>query len=131
MRELPKNNYPGINATDRIFDFDGTLMKVRMITEYVSGEGKITNPRAVCLKISGSICDSKGKAIKRADGNYYISARSETILLIDAPAILDIDETVKGLIQKCCDDLQAQSKKLDDLTRIQSAWEGGQAKFFE
>jgi len=131
MKEIPRTNYPGINATDRIFDCAGTLMKVRIICVYVIGEGKITNPRAVTLKISGSICDAAGKAIKRADGSYYISARSETVSLIDAPEIPDIDATVRSLINRCCDELALQSKKLDDLTRIQSAWESGQDKFFE
>ena len=119
MIEKNRTDFPDINHTDRVFDYEGTLVKVRMIRQDVHRDGLITSPQAITLHITGAACDGQGKAIARADGNFYICSKAHTISL-EGVSDLDLSETVLTMIEQCCKltvEQKLQIEKMDALAK--------------
>jgi len=128
MIERNRADFPGINHTDRIFDCDGVLIKVRMIRQDIHRGGLITNPQAITLHVTGSACDGKGKAIKRADGNYYICSKGHTITLENMVNI-NFAEKVTAMIEECCNMTVQQKYKIEEMNALVNQWGSPAEKF--
>ncbi len=121
MIEKNRDEFPDINHTDRIFDHDGTLIKVRIRRQDVHRDNLITSPQAIALLITGSSCDNQGKAIKRADGNYYICSKSHTITL-ETMSDINLTNKVTEMIEECCKMTVQQKHKIEELDALVNYW---------
>lgn len=128
MIELDKTTFCDINPTDRIFLQDGLNIKVRIVRKDTFHNGIASNPRAITLLMTGSICDSDGKALRRADGNYLISSHAYTLTLEDMVSI-DLDAAIDANIEKCCTETIEQKLRLEKLDAISSKWNNPAAFF--
>jgi len=121
MIEKNRDEFPDINHTDRVFDCDGVLIKVRIVRQNIHRDNLITNPQAIALLITGSACDGQGKAIKRADGNYYICSKNHTITL-ETMNDINFTEKVSAMIEECCKMTVHQKYKIEGMDRLVNHW---------
>lgn len=121
MIERNKSEFPDINDTDRVFECDGDLVKVRIVRRDVHRDGLITNPQAITLFITGAACDGMGRAIKSASGHYYICSRGHTITLENMNSI-DFSEKVMVMVKECCELTINQKYKIEQMNALINNW---------
>lgn len=121
MIEKNRDEFPDINHTDRVFDCDGILVKVRIVRQNIHRDNLITSPQAIALLITGSACDKQGKAIKRADGNYYICSKSHTITL-ETMSDINFTDKVTEMIEECCKMTVQQKHKIEKMDALVNYW---------
>jgi len=123
-----RHNFPNIDDTDRVFEYEGTLVKVRIIRKNVHHDGLSTNAHSIALNITGSVCDKDGKAISRAEGYHYICSKSHTITLEN---ILDVDfkDQINTYVAECVELTVKQNLKIEEMDSLVNRWKSP-AKFF-
>lgn len=121
MIEKNRDEFPGINQTDRVFEHNGSLVKVRMIRNDIHRDGLISSPQAISLLITGAVCDGQGAAIKKANGHYYICSVNHTITLEEMKDI-DLTDTVTKIIEECCILTIKQKNRIEEMDALVNYW---------
>jgi len=121
MIEKNRAEFPNINYTDRVFEHDGSLVKVRMIRQDVHRGGLISNPQAISLLITGSVCDGQGMAIKKANGTCYICSVNHTVTL-EQMADINLTDLVTKIIEECCVMTIKQKNRIEKMDALVNYW---------
>jgi len=106
------NHFNDLIETDKIYEVKDHIIKIRILD-------KTKDLDFIVFEISASICDEKGKALKR-DGGYYIRpAERHTLNLAND---IDIQKEMDIKIENCVNETIVWYEKLTMAENFYSSW---------
>ena len=116
-------NLKGLNPTDRVFECDECLVKIRLEKKEIVQNGKIFGPEAISLKFTASVCDKNGKAIPRARDRYCILPKTVTLPVMQLDPRKNLGKEINDILEPLIRQAVDWHMALDASENFVKAWE--------